>query len=225
MIKKPFVGVFQLMQSGENIIQYFDNEHQFDNFFQEYENIRWGSLINNSNGISVSVSSRPERCIVINPDAGHFIERVERKHIGGSKILDLVYLKNGRVLGLDNEIVELYNLKNVQEGNYEKINGSGEIDLLSSPQGTIDITDMECKGLGHYIDRISIREAVGRFPVSVIHLYDGRVISINYDDDSVVLYTNEDQLGIEGIYSSCGYINLSVDPELVYKSDEFPSLM
>ena len=231
MNNKPFIALLQVAPLYNEITMLFDDEHQFSEWFHQHDDIRWGTLLNRNDGsISLSVSRSYDKIVIANAHAdamteraetGLYIDRVETENTGGYVMIDFVFLKNGKVLGVTDESVVPYTHENVLSHNYYGIDEAGMIDLTVEPHGLIDTTDLEKAGIGRFIDNISTfitpNEAGHTVLFDLIHLKDGRVLCV--DNEGVILYEDDDLLHLDAI-ESAGAIDLTGVPDESSKSQK-----
>jgi hypothetical protein len=231
MNNKPFIALLQIAPLYNEITMLFDDEHQFSEWFHQHDDIRWGTLLNRNDGsISLSVSRPYDKIVIANAHAdamteraetGLYIDRVETENTGGYVMIDFVFLKNGKVLGVTDESVVPYTHENVLSHNYYGIDEAGMIDLTVEPHGLIDTTDLEKAGIGRFIDNISTfitpNEAGHTVLFDLIHLKDGRVLCV--DNEGVILYEDDDLFHLDAI-ESAGAIDLTGVPDESSKSQK-----
>jgi hypothetical protein len=220
MNNKSLIALLQIAPLYNEITMLFDDEHQFSEWFHQHEDIRWGTLLNRNNGsISLSVSRSDDKIVIADAiteraETGLYIDRVETESTAGYGMIDFVFLKNGKVLGVTGESVMPYTRETVLSQNYYGIDVAGMIDLTVEPHGLIDTTDLEKTGIGRFIDNISTfimpNEAGHTVLFDLIHLKDGRVLCV--DNEGVILYEDGDLLHLDAI-KNAGSIDLTVVPK------------
>ncbi|MGZ4991550.1 MAG: hypothetical protein ACXV8S_12360 [Methylobacter sp.] len=220
MNNKPLIALLQIAPLYNEITMLFDDEHQFSEWFHQHEDIRWGTLLNRNNGsVSLSVSRSDDKIVIADAiteraETGLYIDRVETENTAGHIMIDFVFLKNGKVLGVTDESVVPYTRENVPSQNYFGIDVAGMIDLIVEPHGLIDTTDLEKTGIGRFIDNISTfimpNEAGHTVLFDLVHLKDGRVLCV--DNEGVILYEDGDLLHLDAI-KNAGSIDLTVVPK------------
>jgi hypothetical protein len=220
MNNKPLIALLQLAPLDNEITMLFDDEHQFSEWFHQHEDIRWGTLLNRNNGsVALSVSRSDDKivradAITERAEAGLYIDRVETERTAGSGMIDFVFLRNGKVLGVTDESVVPYTHEDVLNQNYYGIDVAGMIDLTVEPHGLIDTAELEKTGIGRFIDNLSTfimqNEAGHHVLFDLIHLKDGRVLCV--DNEGVILYKDGDLLHSDAI-KNAGSIDLTVVPK------------
>jgi hypothetical protein len=219
MNNKPLIALLQLALLDNEITMLFDDEHQFSEWFHQHEDIRWGTLLNRNNGsVALSVSRPDDKIVIANAiteraETGLYIDLVETERTDGPGMIDFVFLRNGKVLGVTDEAVVPYIRENVLSQNYCEIDVAGMIDLTVEPHGLIGTAELEKTGIGRFIDNISTfimqNEAGHHVLFDLMHLKDGRVLCV--DNEDVILYKNGDLLHSDAI-KNAGSIDLTVVP-------------
>ncbi len=113
--------------------------------------------------------------------AGQFVERVFTENTGGGCMVDLIILKDGRVIGLYDEVVVLYPTTMSFYVGYEE--GNHVFPTIWRPKKET-APGMETPKLGTYIDGITVE-----YTVDLLTLDTGEILGI--DAESVCLYENE----------------------------------